>query len=80
MGHPGYSLKAVSQDNFKTTLFVYRLSIFTFLCCLMFSVLKAVVPYVLSYFSVVWREDGKSGLYNFILAENINSGLLSFSQ
>ena len=46
----------------------------------MFSVLKAVVPYVVSYFLVVWGEDGKSGLYNFILAGNINSDLLSFSQ
>ena len=60
--------------------FASCLSEITVVCCLMFSVLKAVVPYVLSYFLVVCGEDGKSGLYNFILAGNINSDLLSFSQ
>ena len=60
--------------------FVSCLSEITVLCCLMFSVLKAVVPYVLSYFLVVWGKDGKSDLYNFILAGNTNSDLLSFSQ
>lgn len=58
--------------------FVSFLSEITVLCYRMFSVLKAVVPYILSYFLVVWGEDGKSGLYNFILAGNINSDLTKF--